>query len=117
LALFLVLPSLPAVAQGQRATVEKAVVSASALRPGDKSPAAVVLDIKPGYHAQSRTPTQDFYIKFDAKVDEDPALTVGEVVYPKGENKTYPDLGLLNVYEGPTVVRIPIEVKSDAKPG
>ena len=117
LALLLLLPTLPAAAQGQRATVEKAVVSVSALRPGDKATAAVVLDIKPGYHAQSRTPTQDFYIKFDAKVDENAALTVGEVVYPKGENKMYPELGMLNVYEGKTIVRIPIEVKADAKPG
>jgi thiol:disulfide interchange protein DsbD len=97
--------------------VEKAVVSQSALRPGDKATAAVVLDIKPGFHAQSRTPTQDFYIKFDAKLDDNPALTVGEVIYPKGENKTYPDLGLLNVYEGRTVVRIPVEMKPDANPG
>jgi thiol:disulfide interchange protein DsbD len=117
LALLLLLPSLPAAAQGQRATVEKAVVSASGLRPGDKATAAVVLDIKPGYHAQSRTPTQDFYIKFDAKVDDNAALNIGQVVYPKGENKTYPELGLLNVYEGRTVVRIPIEVKADVKPG
>jgi thiol:disulfide interchange protein DsbD len=79
--------------------------------------AAVVLDIKPGYHAQSRTPSKDFYIKFDAKLDENPALTYGEVVYPKGEEKVYPALGELNVYEGRTVVFVPIEVKADAPPG
>lgn len=115
--LLLLLSAAPALAQGQRATVEKAVVSVSGLKPGEKAMAAVVLDIKPGFHAQSRTPSQDFYIKFDAKFDENPAVTFGEVSYPRGEGKTYPALGLLNVYEGQTVVRVPIEVKPDAPPG
>lgn len=115
-ALLLVLSSLPALGQGQRATIEKAVVDVSGLKPGAKAMAAVVLDIKPGYHAQSRTPTQDLY-RFDVQVDPDPALKFGEVIYPKGEEKTYPALGKLNVYEGQVIVRIPIEVKPDAPPG
>ena len=115
--MLLLLSAAPALAQGQRATVEKAVVNVSGLKPGEKAMAAVVLDIKPGFHAQSRTPSQDFYIKFDAKLDDNPVLTFGEVVYPKGEEKTYPALGLLNVYEGVTIVRVPIEVKPDAPPG
>ena len=115
-ALLLLLASAsPALAQ--RATIEKAVVNVSGLRPGDKATVAVVLDIKPGYHAQSRTPSQDYYVKFDAKLDDIPAIKPGEVVYPKGEEKTYPALGKLHVYEGQTVVRIPIEVKPDAPAG
>jgi thiol:disulfide interchange protein len=103
--------------QGERATVEKAVVSVSGLRPGDKAMVAVVLEIKPGFHAQSRTPLEDFYVKFDAKLDEHPALKFGDPVYPKGEEKTYPALGKLSVYEGQVVVHIPVEVKADAPPG
>ena len=106
-----------AFAQGQRATLEKAVVNLSGLKPGDKAMAAVVLDIKPGFHAQSRTPSQDFYVKFDAKVDDNAAVTVGEIAYPKGMDKTYPALGQLNVYEGQTVIRFPVTVKADAQPG
>ena len=46
----------------QRAEIEKAVINVSALRPGDKGMLAVVLDVKEGFHAQSRTPTQDYLI-------------------------------------------------------
>jgi thiol:disulfide interchange protein DsbD len=116
--LALLLPAVSSLGQqGQRATIEKSVLNVSALRPGDKATAAIVLDIKPGFHAQSRTPLEDFYIKFDAKPDDNPALKFGEPVYPKGEEKTYPSLGKLSVYEGRVVVRVPIEVKADAPPG
>jgi thiol:disulfide interchange protein len=101
----------------QRAEIEKAVVNVSALRPGDKGMLAVVLDVKEGFHAQSRTPTQDYLIKFDAKLDANPALNFGEVVYPPGKEETYPALGKLSVYTGQVVVFVPFEVKPDAKPG
>jgi thiol:disulfide interchange protein len=100
-----------------RATIEKAVVNVSGLKPGEKAIAAVVIDIKPGYHAQSRTPLEEFYVKFEAKPDENPALKFGEVIYPKGVEKAYPALGKLSVYEGRTVIYIPFEVKPDAQPG
>ena len=101
----------------QRAEIEKAVLNVSALRSGDKAMAAVVLDVKDGFHAQSRTPTQDYLIKFDAKLDENPALKFGEVIYPPGKEETYPALGKLSVYTGRVVVFVPFEVKPDAKPG
>jgi thiol:disulfide interchange protein DsbD len=103
--------------QGQRARIDKAVVNVSGLKPGAKATAAIVLDIQPGFHAQSRTPLEDFYVKFEAKLDDNPAIKVGEVVYPEGEEKTYPALGKLSVYEGQVGVRIPIELKPDAQPG
>ena len=115
--LALVLAAAPRAHAQQRATVEQAAVNVSGLKPGEKAMAAVVLDIKPGFHAQSRTPSQDFYIKFDAKADEHPALVFGEVIYPEGHVEEYPALGKLNVYVGRTVVYIPIEVKPDAPPG
>ena len=117
LALFaLLVPALPALAQ-QRAKIARAVVNTTGLKPGEKAMAAVALDINPGFHAQSRTPLEDFYIKFDVKLDDHPALKFGEPVYPEGELKTYPALGKLSVYEGRVVVRIPIEVNPDAPPG
>src|SRR3954467_5776629 len=69
--LALLLALLPAAGAGaqpqreQRADVAKAVVNVSALRPGDKGMAAVVLDVKEGFHAQSRTPFDENLIKFD----------------------------------------------------
>ena len=115
--LLLLVTGATALAQQQRATIEKAVLNVSALRPGDKAMAAIVLEIKPGFHAQSRTPLEDFYVKFEAKLDDNPALKFGEPIYPKGEEKTYPALGKLSVYEGRVVVHVPVEVKPDVPPG
>jgi hypothetical protein len=115
--LALVFAPTPQAHAQQRATVEKAAVNVSGLKPGTKTMAAVVLDIKPGFHAQSRTPSQEFYIKFDAKADDNPALKFGEVIYPEGHVEEYPALGKMNVYVGRTVVYFPIEVKPDAPPG
>lgn len=116
--LALLLVAQPASAQQpKRAEIEKAAVNVSALRPGDKARAAIVLDIKEGFHAQSRTPSQDYFIKFDVRLDDNPALKFGDVVYPKGKEETYPQLGKLNVYTGRTVIFIPFEVKADAPLG
>jgi thiol:disulfide interchange protein DsbD len=119
LLVLLVGSALPTSAQpgGQRAEISKAVVNVSGLKPGEKAMAAVVLDIFPGFHAQSRTPTQAYYIKFDAKLDPNPAVTFGEVVYPPGHVEEYPALGKLNVYVGRIVVKVPVQVKPDAPPG
>src|SRR5215207_998996 len=94
-----------------------AAVSVSALQPGKPAMAAVVLEIKPGFHAHSNTPSETFYIKFSATVKDNPAVKTGAVVYPKGEDHEYPALGKLNVYTGKIVVRFPVEAKPDTKPG
>lgn len=100
-----------------QAELRRTVLDVSALRPGDKAMLAVELEIKPHFHAQSRTPTDELYIKFDLKIDEHPDLVFGEPVFPAGEEKEYPNLGKLNVYTGTVVVRVPLEVSADAKPG
>ncbi|HZN68859.1 MAG TPA: hypothetical protein VFB66_26505 [Tepidisphaeraceae bacterium] len=63
--LLLLVASPAALAQQKRAEVERTVVNVSGLKPGEKALAAVVVDIKPGFHAQSRTPLEDFYVKFE----------------------------------------------------
>ena len=106
-------------AKSKRAEVTKTVANQTGFRPGDKGVAAVVVEIKEGFHAQSRTPLGEQYqsVKFDVKLDPNDAVTFGEVVYPAGHIEEYPGLGRLNVYTGRVVVRIPFEVKADAKPG
>ena len=101
----------------QRAEIEKAVIDVSGLKPGAKAMAAVVLDVKEGFHAQSRTPFDENLIKFDAKFDANPTLKFGEVIYPPGHEETYPALGKLSVYTGRVVVFVPFEMTPDAKPG
>src|SRR5687768_6502915 len=99
------------------AEIRRTALNVSALRPGDEAVLAVELEIKPKYHAQSRTPSQEMLIKFDVTLDKHPSLTFGEPVFPKGEDHEYPDLGKLNVYTGTIVVRVPFKVKADAATG
>jgi thiol:disulfide interchange protein len=101
-----------------RAELIKAALNVTALRPGKPAMAAVVVDVKPGFHAQSHTPSQEYLIKFQLKVDDNPSLTFGESVYPDGEvYNTKTALGMLNVYTGRIIVRFPVEVKSGAAMG
>lgn len=100
-----------------QAELRRVVLDVSALRPGDKATLAVELEIKPHYHAQSRTPIDERAIKFDVMMSKHPSLTFGEPVFPAGENKEYPQLGKLNVYTGTVVVRVPVEVSADAPVG
>ncbi len=100
-----------------RAKITKTAVSVTALHPGQKATAAVVLEIEEKYHAQSRAPLQDNLIKFQVKLDKTPGVTFGEPVYPPGEIEEYPALGKLSVYTGRVVLFVPFEVAADAKPG
>ena len=85
----------------QRAEVKRAVLNQSALRPGDKAMLAVEFEVKEGFHAQSRTPGEQYEpVKFTLLLDKNDAVTFGEPVYPKGRNEEYPGLGKLNVYTG-----------------
>ena len=76
--------------RAKRAEVAKAVVNVSALQPGKDATAAIVFKVKPGFHAQSHTPTADYLVPFEVKPAANPALTFGEPKYPAG--KTIPFL-------------------------
>lgn len=102
--------------QANRATVS-AQVNTSAVRPGDRGVAAVVVDIAPGFHAQSHRPSAPQYIALQVKPADNDVITFGDPVYPDGKDETYPGLGPLNVYEGRVVIYVPFTVKPDAKPG
>src|SRR3954454_1161654 len=64
--------------RSKRADVSKAVVSVSGLQPGRDATAAIVFKTKPGYHAQSHTPTADYLVAFEVKPEPNPAVTFGE---------------------------------------
>lgn len=106
-----------AASRPQRAEVIKTAVNVSALPVGSKAWAAVVVQVKAGFHAQSHTPLEPTYIPFTMKLDENPALKFGEVRYPPGQIENYPGLGNLSVYTGKIVVYVLVEVKGDVKPG
>src|SRR5438270_4345470 len=103
--------------RSKRAEVAKAVVNVSALQPGKDAMAAIVFKVKPGFHAQSHTPTADYLVAFEVKPAENPALTFGEPKYPVGKTIPYLEPKELNVYEGEVTILIPVKVKPDAPTG
>ncbi|QOV90062.1 protein-disulfide reductase DsbD [Humisphaera borealis] len=116
--LLLAFTALPATAQDkQRYKVAKSAVSATVLKPGVPAMAAVVFDIEPGFHAQSNTPTEDYLIAFTAEFETPKGVTAGKPIFPKGHIKQYPALGKLSVYDGRVIIRVPLEIAADAKPG
>jgi len=104
-------------AQGRGEASVSAVLNQSALRPGQDAVVAIVLEIKPGFHAQSHTPKDPNLIALTIKPGSVDGVTFGEVIYPPGKDENYPGLGELNVYTGRTVFYVPVTVKADAKPG
>jgi thiol:disulfide interchange protein DsbD len=117
LSLFLLaLLAAPAMAQSRYATIST-YLNQSALKAGGDAVVAVVVDIKPGYHAQSHAPLEDFYIKFQTTLDSADGITPGTIVYPAGKVEEYAGLGKLSVYTGQVIVYVPLKVGAAAKPG
>jgi len=100
-----------------RYEISKTALDTTLLVPGKPAMAAVVFELKSGFHAQSRTPNDENLVRFDAKVEESPGLTTGEAIYPAGEIKEYPALGKLSVYEKQAIIRFPVQVAANAQPG
>jgi len=110
---------VPSMAQAQSKAPLASVSATIAPAVGDRAGPTIeiVLDIPPGLHAQSRTPLDPNLIRLDVKLDPAPAgVTVGEAVYPPGEEKTYPMLGKLSVYQGRVVVRVPLSINPAVAP-
>ncbi len=113
--LLVMLSAAQSVAQ-ERATIST-VLSQSALQPGKDAVLAVVLDIEPGFHAQSSKPLDPNFIPFKLELDPNPTLEAHQPLYPEGRIETYPALGTLSVYDGRVVAYIPIRVNPSAAPG
>ena len=105
-----------AASQSGRATVT-AALSCSALQPGQPFALAIVIDIKPGFHAQSAKPLDKDLIPMTVALEPNAAAVVGNPIYPEGRIETYPALGRISVYTGKVIVHLPIRVKDDAAPG
>jgi thiol:disulfide interchange protein DsbD len=87
------------------------------LQPGMQAVIAVVLDVEPGYKAQSNSPLDELLIPTTVRLEPTPGVTVYESIYPPGQEKTFPALGTLSIYEGRTVIYVPVEVGGDAAAG
>jgi thiol:disulfide interchange protein DsbD len=98
------------------ATVD-AKLSAATLKPGDQAELSVSVAIPAGYHAQSHTPLEKFYIPLTVTMDPNPAFMPGEASYPPGTVEEYPLLGKLSVYTGNVTVKVPLTVTGAAASG
>src|SRR5437899_2968591 len=116
IALVALLGASPASAQQGHVGV-RMVGNTKTLQPGQQGVMAVVLDVRPGFHAQSHRPLEETYIPTNVTVKPDANITFHEPVYPEGKIENYPKLGKLSVYSGQTIIYVPFEVKADAKNG
>jgi thiol:disulfide interchange protein DsbD len=94
-----------------------AAVTPPAVAPGADATVDVKIDVPAGLHAQSHTPSAPNYIPFTVSLDANPSVEARAPVYPRGEDRTYPLLGELNVYTGAVIVHVPLRLKPDAPSG
>src|SRR3954453_16978351 len=62
----------------------KAYLNVSALQPGQQAVVAIVTEIAPGFHAQSRTPTKSNYIPFEVSPEANEVIKFYDPIYPPG---------------------------------
>lgn len=112
----LVMVGLPAAGQfGGAQLTPRVALNTAQLTAGGQHVLAVTVDVPEGLHAQSNTPSSDLYIKFELLMNPPPAgVRVFAPIYPVGLDKTYPELGNLNVYEGTVTVFVPVVVDGGA---
>jgi suppressor for copper-sensitivity B len=107
----------PAIAQSANASV-KASLPTSSVHAGDKTTLSVATAVADSIHVQSRTPSDPKNdIAFEVTAAPDPkTVQYGPPIYPAGEDRVY-GLGTVNSYEGTVVVKIPVTLSADLKPG
>jgi thiol:disulfide interchange protein DsbD len=112
---------LPGISQAAPQTATySAKLNASALQAGQTAVAAVIVDIKPGLHAQSHAPltgTGVNYIKFEVTPEANPNIEFLDPVYPPETVENFPALGPQSVYTGEVIVYLPMRVKTGAAVG
>lgn len=104
-------------AREERARITSTALDASALRAGHKALIAVQVEVGDGFHAQSHTPLDPNYVKFELKMADVPGLKFGDPIYPPGKIEDYPLLGKLSVYTGKITIYVPVEASGDVKLG
>jgi thiol:disulfide interchange protein DsbD len=100
----------------QVVTIES-VRSSSPLRTGDAGVLWLTARIAPGWHINSNSPSDQYYIPTRVKLQTPPALVVGDVVYPPAQKVSlaFAPGQSLSVFTGEVEFRIPI--RAGAGPG
>lgn len=84
------------------------------VQPGGKFSATLTVEIAAGHHMPSHQPLQDFLIPAFVFMEQTEGLILGEVAYPKGEERRDKTLGKLSEYTGKVGFKIPVQVSEEA---
>ena len=93
-----------------------AVLSTTAVAPGETARAAVRIDIANGWHINSAHPYQDYLIAADVAVDTVVPVTPHDVTYPAGHDAMLGDQSM-SVYSGQVVIPFEVSVQAGAAAG
>ena len=112
------------VSSGPIARSTQSVVTVTA-RAGAGQPAAgsgttieIQVDIKPGWHVNSATPTLPYLIPTSVSLAADPEISLLRIDYPEGKMVTLSFAGKpISVYEGIQTVRVTMRLGAAAAPG
>lgn len=85
---------------------------------GKPAKVAVRFRVQAGYHVNSNQPHSDLLIPTELKLEANPAVTVGKIEYPKGEDYSLSfSKEKLNVYHGDVTIQVPLTAAKGARPG
>jgi DsbC/DsbD-like thiol-disulfide interchange protein len=96
----------------------RARVEPERLATGGRGRLIVEVGIPEGCHIESHQPSEPFLIPTELLVEPPEGMTVGAVVYPPDEERTFEwSPAVLRVYRGTVAFTAPIQVHTDARPG
>lgn len=110
---------LPGMAESAKVVSASGALPVSGVKPGETVTAAVVLNIEDGWHVNANKPTLDYLKPTVVTFDAPAGLTTGAPQYPAPQTISF-DFSPgqpLAVFEGRTVVKFPLTVAADTKPG
>jgi uncharacterized protein len=109
-------------AAGAQTTAQAQVVTVTAeevrLAAGGSAESTVRLRIADGYHVNANPPSDKFYVGTEIRAEPQGGIKPGKAIYPPGESKKFQfSEAPLSVYEGETVIRLPLTAAADTAKG
>lgn len=84
--------------------------------PGARVTATFHFKVMDGYHTQSNTPSEEFFIPTTIKLKTAAGIKVGKISYPKGHEERVDGLDKpLSVYDKEFKIAVPIAISAQAK--
>ncbi|HET6373745.1 MAG TPA: protein-disulfide reductase DsbD domain-containing protein, partial [Candidatus Polarisedimenticolia bacterium] len=88
------------------------------VRPGGRVSVTLRIDIQDGWHINSHTPSLDYLIPTDVKLEGPSAVSLAEASLPKERMVALGFAGKpISVYEGKQAITLVLQVAPDARPG